>query len=228
MPAAPTTAPVPAPVVPASAAVATAAHAAHDEDDHHGHAFSGEPHESPISMTVPLMVLAVGAVIAGFANIPGVSPLLEHWLEPVFGIHNAVENAVPLYALIGTSLFVAALGALLGMSMYRVPLFGLKLPQVADPERMGQRFSGLYNLSFNTLYVDQLYDRLFVQPFKGVGAWLARVFDLGFIDGIINGIGRGFGSLAGGLHKVQTGYVRNYALSMLLGVVVLIIWFFFR
>lgn len=229
----PVAAPTPAPVAPAATpapapAVPVAAHAAHDDDDHHGHGFSGEPHESPMSMTVPLMILAVGAAIAGFINIPQVSPLLEHWLEPVFGLHETVESAIPLFALVGSSLAVAALGALLGMSMYRVPLFGLKLPQIADPVRMGQRFSGLYNLSFNMLYVDQAYDRAFVQPFNKAGAWLARVFDLGLIDGLINGIGHGFRRLAGGLQRLQTGYVRNYALSMVLGVVVLIIWFFFR
>jgi NADH-quinone oxidoreductase subunit L len=77
----------------------------------------------------------------------------------------------------------------------------------------------------NKYYVDELYGFLFVRPFVRAADWLWQGFDLGVIDGIVNGIAAWIGRGAARLRRVQTGYVRNYALVMLVGVVVVVAYF---
>ena len=173
-------------------------------------------------MTIPLTILMLGAVAAGWANIPGVSPLLEHWLEPVFKPHEVEVIASPV-TLALVSLAAAVIGALLGMMMYDVPLFVVRLPHL-NPPRLG----ALYEASLNKFYVDEIYDRLFVQPFRRLADWFWQVVDKSVIDGAVNGVAGGFRALSGVFRRLQTGYVRNYALWMLVGVVVLIFWFFYQ
>lgn len=199
---------------------------AHQSSGHGGHGLSGEPHESPPSMTIPLIILMFGAVAAGWFGIPGLSAI-EHWLEPVFGRHEMKVLASPL-VLAGISLAAALAGALLAMSMYNVPLFGLRLPRVAEPARVAASLGALYRLSYDKFRIDELYDALFVQPFKNLATWFWRAVDQNVIDGLVNGVGRLFRSLSGSFRRLQTGYVRNYALWMLVGVVVMIIWFFYQ
>jgi NADH-quinone oxidoreductase subunit L len=194
---------------------------------HGGHGFSGEPHESPPSMTVPLIILMIGAVFAGILNAPGFS-LLEHWLEPVIGQAEEHVSAMSPLMLTLIATLASVIGAGLGMSMYGVPLFGIKLPRVADPERVGASLGGLYTASLNKFYIDELYDRVFVQPFNSLATWFWQTVDKGIIDGVVNGVANIFRSLSGLIRGLQTGYVRNYAVSMVLGVVVLLLWFFFR
>jgi NADH-quinone oxidoreductase subunit L len=179
-------------------------------------------------MLVPLVVLMLGAVMAGWAGIPPGNGMIEHWLEPVFGAHQ-VEAHGPLShtALAGIALLAAVAGAVLAMSMYEVPLFGVRLPKVARPERVGRMLGPLYRLSYDKFRVDELYDATLVRPFKRAAGWLWRVMDQSVIDGMVNGVGRGFASSGAVIRRLQTGYVRNYAVSMLLGVVVVLIWFVF-
>ena len=178
-------------------------------------------------MTIPLMILMIGAVIAGLAGVPGQS-LFEHWLEPVIGHAEEHVSAVSPLMLTAVATLAALIGAFLGMSMYDVPLFGLRLPRVADPARVAASLGGLYAASFNKFGVDELYDRLLVRPFKSLARTLWRGFDQGVIDGIVDGAARSIAAIGTSLRGLQTGYMRSYAVSMLLGVVVLILWFFFR
>ena len=206
----------------APAGGAQEAHGGHD--DHHG-----QPHESPWNMVGPLVVLAIGAVVAGLAGLPGLMPL-ENWLEPIIrtpaGAEVAHTDISPLLTAIISQL-VAIPAALLAMSMYGVPLFGIKLPQITTPEAMGARFRRLYAASLGKLYWDEAYHRLFVVPFTRASSWFATVMDRGVIDTVVNGVGRGALNLGNSLRRGQTGYVRNYAVTMLAGVVVLLVWFFF-
>jgi NADH-quinone oxidoreductase subunit L len=73
-----------------------------------------------------------------------------------------------------------------------------------------------------------LYDRAIVRPLLGLSVVLARVFDLGVIDGIVNGVGRAVLAGAAGLRRLQTGYVVNYALTMLAGAVALVAFLLVR
>jgi len=80
----------------------------------------------------------------------------------------------------------------------------------------------IHALVLNKYYVDEIYDVLFVRPVYAASEWCARVFDAGLIDGLVNGVGRMMTGWALGMRRVQTGFVMNYALAMLLGAVAVV------
>jgi NADH-quinone oxidoreductase subunit L len=86
----------------------------------------------------------------------------------------------------------------------------------------------LYKTVLNKYYVDEIYDALFVQPSYRLFVWCARVFDLRFIDGIVNGVGEAVTAWARGLRRVQTGFTMNYALGMLLGAIAVVAFLYAR
>jgi NADH-quinone oxidoreductase subunit L len=169
-------------------------------------------HESPAIMTVPLAVLALLTIVTGLAvGIPSAHGTpFARFLAPVF----PVEEAEHSFLLIGLSVIVVLGGILLAAQMY--------LLRPVRPEALGQPSTPLRALLLNAYYIDALYDTLIVRPLHALSRWLARVFDLRVIDGAVNDIGRGVLEWARGLRVLQTGYLANYALTMLLGAVVLL------
>jgi len=199
-------------------------------------------HESPPIMTRPLVVLAVLAVAGGLIGLPHLSAI-EGFLEPVFASHETVHateaSGILEWVLMAVSAVVAIVGIVLAQYMYLVAP-GL-------PDRLSKRYAPLYKLLFNKYYVDELYgflfvrpfqrlahfldsvvdpvklhDALFIRPFRGLTSFLDLVLDLQVIDGIVNGVGSFFAKSSQVLRRVQTGYVRNYALSILVGAVLII------
>jgi len=168
--------------------------------DYRGHA---HPHESPLVMTGPLMILAVLSLGGGFINVP-------HILEPMFA--EAAENQ----ALAWLSAGVGILGILLAILFYVIK------PGLADSVAKG--FGGLYTLVYNKYFVDEVYDATVVEPLvEGSRTVLWRGIDAGLIDGTVNGVGkrsRGIGSI---LRLVQSGNIRSYAAWVVLGSIVLLI-----
>jgi len=110
------------------------------------------------------------------------------------------------------SVVVALAGITLAWFMY------MASPVKADT--IGRARTPVHALLLNAWYVDRLYDRLLVRPLFALSSFLARV-DLTVVDGAVNGVGRAVVAWAGTLRRVQTGYVVNYALTMLVGAVVL-------
>lgn len=197
----------------------------HGKDDAHGH--HAEPKEAPPSMTIPLMILAALSVIGGF--IGGFAPLhipnrFEAFLEPSAGLKVLGEEAVPHLAvsvewmLVWASVAAAVLGIWFGWARYRTGL----------PENE-RELAGVRKVLYNQYY----YDWLMV---KGIGLWLGgkiadwmwQFVDVRLIDGFVNGIAGFTGWVGNSLRRVQTGYVRNYAFTILIGAIVLLIWFLVR
>jgi len=118
------------------------------------------------------------------------------------------------------SVLVFAAG--LGLAMYRYRMMPVKAEAIGRPR------TWLHALLINAYYVDAIYDRLIVRPLYALSVVLARVVDLGGIDGIVNGIGRLVMAWGAGLRRVQSGYVVNYALTMLAGAVVVIAFLLVR
>jgi NADH-quinone oxidoreductase subunit L len=212
--------------------------------------FFGEPRseaaahaqESPAVMTTPLMALAALAFFGGALNLPGVHTL-GHWLAHTLGELEAGEFR-PEVAVISTAL--ALLGIGLAWTLYlRRPL----ARGADDPLRriLGPVFAGmerrwgvdeLYNHLFVQRYVDLsrwlgdvvegrfwhdwFHDSVLGRGYRGFTGWLSEGFDLPVIDGAANGLARLARAASGGLRTVQTGYVRTYALSLLIGVVVVL------
>jgi NADH-quinone oxidoreductase subunit L len=139
-------------------------------------------HESPKSMTVPLVVLAIGSIASGYIGLPPIfgGSAFEHWLEPVFGGHHAPHVSESLeIGLMATSVGVAAVGFFLAYLMY--------YRQALSPAVFASLAGGLfYRLSYNKYYVDEIYHFIFVRGtllLARIGAW----FDQKIIDGIVDG-----------------------------------------
>jgi NADH-quinone oxidoreductase subunit L len=180
--------------------------------DTHYHA-----HESGPIMAWPLIILAVGAVIAGFMNTPLLGYFLHDWLHPVF----PEEEVLPFNWVLAISTTVLALGAgYLGWSFYQRRLTKVK-PNGQDPLYRG--LGGIWEMMEQAWYFDEMYEKGTVVPwYRRLSGFLARVFDPQGIDGIVNGVGRAMNRAAAGLRRFQTGYVRNYALVFLVGVVIIV------
>jgi NADH-quinone oxidoreductase subunit L len=205
-------------------------------------------HESPRSMTVPLMILALLSVVGGWIGWPeslGGSDHFAKFLDPVIARHAEVIAAVPEATQYTTEyelMAVSVLVALVGISLARY--FYLRRPTI--PGTLAARWGGLYRLIYNKYYVDQIYDAIFVNRSKDLGTTLGA-FDRGVIDGLfVNGAGwvtRAFSSISmvwdkwiiDGLvnlaarivwifsypvRMIQSGRVSNYALLIVLGVLV--------
>jgi NADH-quinone oxidoreductase subunit L len=190
-------------------------------------AFSGAPrmskdvlhhaHESPWVMTGPLVVLSALTIVAGFAlGLPTDGTRLAHLLESVFHPHEGAHAAIVLLL----SVIVFGAGGVLAFSMYR--------QSPVRPEAIGQPRSWVHALLLNAWYVDWIYDRLIVQPIYALSIALAQVFDPKVVDGIVNGIGRAVSAWGAGLRRLQSGYVANYALTMLAGAVIVVAFFLAR
>ncbi|MEU8232373.1 NADH-quinone oxidoreductase subunit L [Actinoplanes sp. NPDC048967] len=165
------------------------------------------PHESPFIMTVPLMLLALGSIAAGFLMASSV----PDWLEPTFGAEAVEHEAVIPHALITVlSLVVTVLGAGLAWALFR-----------NGTAKEEQPAGVLVTAARRNLYTDAFNEAVFERP--GIYLTRALVFlDNKGIDGAVNGLAAAVGGSSGRLRRLQTGFVRSYALSMLTGVVLVV------
>ncbi len=176
-------------------------------------------HESPKVMTIPLILLCLGAVAAGWVGIP---PLLgggEHFarfLEPVVGLpHTAEVTHAEEWMTMGISVAVALAGILVAAVFY------LKNPSI--PKSLAERFPFVYRLLWNKYYVDELYDFIIVKPALGIANNIIVKFtDGAIIEGIVNGVPAFIGWLGAQMRKVQDGVVEHYASMMAVGLFVLL------
>jgi NADH-quinone oxidoreductase subunit L len=207
--------------------------AAHGHGPHGGH---GHLHDAPPAMAIVLIVLAIGSVAAGWIGIPhavGGGNQIEAFLEPSFRAPGEAAGAAPAAAAEshgGASteimlMIVSTLAALAGIGV--ATIFFLRQPGRAD--RLAASLSGPYRLLLNKYYVDEIYDATVVQPIKRTSQTLLwRGMDAGFIDGTVNAVGlvvRGWSAV---LRRLQTGSVRAYAMSLFLGVVVILGYYLWR
>ncbi len=196
--------------------------------------FHGEPrasaevmshvHESPPVMTVPLILLAVGAVFAGIVGLPMVDPSLAFWGGSIVSLHeqNILEEAhhVPLLIKV-LPVFVGLLGIAMAYVMY------MQRPDL--PGMLASKFAATYRFLLNKWYIDELYDFLFVRPAKRLGHNLWQSGDVGIIDQFgPNGVAAAALSVARRAMMLQTGFVYHYAFAMLIGVAALVTWYLFR
>jgi NADH-quinone oxidoreductase subunit L len=171
------------------------------------------PHEAPPSMAAALVPLGALSIVGGAVNLPGLLTL-EHFLEPVVG-HSEVPSGIVPWLLAGVALLVAASGIVFAGALYR--------SASGDARRAAVYARGrpLIDAARNKFYVDELYARTVVFPGKALASFSAFVVDARVIDGLVMGVGRAVAWSAEGLRRVQTGYVRNYGATFLLGVVII-------
>jgi NADH-quinone oxidoreductase subunit L len=193
--------------------------------DDHGHAHSapghgnhghGEPHESPMVMLVPLMILALLSVVGGLV---GIHNGFEHFLEPVFGsefpktITEGSGNTEWLR--MGVSVLFALAGAVIAYILY------VSKPYL--PEKIAASLGNLYEAVLNKYYVDELYAKLFVKPLvDGSTAILWQGVDRKVIDDSVNNAADGARHLSDEVRHMQSGNLRSYAGWIAAGAAVLI------
>src|SRR5215210_2462238 len=190
-------------------------------------------HESPPVMTIPLWILAVGAVLAGYVGVPKLLSLgrdlnwFHHWLEPVIarpqgleaGEHNLGSFTELTLVLITTT--VALAGIFLARSFYGGD------NGLAKGRAWAQRFPALHRLLENKYYVDEIYNALIVRPLAALSRFFWKGVDTFLIDGAVNA-GAFLTELTGDVGRFSTtGNVRNYALYFFLGVILLFWWIAF-
>jgi NADH-quinone oxidoreductase subunit L len=171
-------------------------------------------HESGRVMTVPLLILAVGAVVGGIINLPW-THWLSDWLFPVLqeeaGEFNLVMAALATAGAVGMGY--------LGWSIYSRAASRVKVGGKDPAYRVtGDIWDGMEE----AWYVDAAYSRAVVSPFRRLASFLARVFDPQGIDGLVMGVAGLFGWVGLGVRRLQSGYVRTYALVFTVGVLLVL------
>jgi NADH-quinone oxidoreductase subunit L len=179
-------------------------------------------HESPIAMTLPLMVLAFFAVVAGFVGIPELfapnAHALEHFLAPVFAGSAALTHAHHLEHATEWILMGTATTIILIVIVYAITKF--KKYSSTEPN------TGIGKVLENKWYIDELYDTVIVNPLHWFAGFLKNTIEKYVIDGTVNGVGKlvGYGSRQ--FRLIQSGQVGSYILMMVMALVLfIIIWF---
>jgi len=199
-------------------------------------------HESPWSMTVPLMILAVLSVAGGWIGIPAVlggSNHFEHWLAPVFhpvaaagahgaaaagaahaaeaGAHHSTTLEIGLMAL---SVAIALCGIALAYFLYRV--------RTGKPDEIARKWPTLYDVVYHKYYVDEFYEWAVIRCIVNFSNGLWQMFDALFIDGIVNGAADLVRAAGDRVRRLQGGVVGGYAFSLLAGAVFLVGYILYR
>jgi len=214
--------------------------------EHHKH-----PHESRPAMVMPLAVLAGLACVAGFLGMPkwlGGFNVIEPFLAPSTAMAAAApaevggavagvpaehgEEVHQAFITLGSTMATEVAFAVLSVLVGLIGLFVLALPMYTRrfgvTEGLKQRLRPLYLLSFNKWYFDEIYHHAIVIPGTAFAYTCWRFFDLKVVDGIVNGVAWVLGAIGQLIRPLQTGFVRNYALYMLLGAVLFIVFNLFK
>lgn len=203
-------------------------HAAHD--DHHGLGPNDQPHESPWVVTLPLVLLAIPSVLIGYLAIgplvygdffhgaivvdalrhPGLSHLAEEFQGPM---------TMTVHSLTSLPLWLAAAGVFAAWLGY------IKLPQL--PGQIRSRCNWLYQVLVNKYYLDELYVMVFANGARALGTLFWKIGDVLLIDGmLVNGSAAIVAGFSRFTRKWQTGFIYSYAATMIIGVLVLMTYWF--
>ncbi len=164
------------------------------------------PHDAPALMAWPMILLAFGSVFSGFLFTFGDS--LPHWLEPVVGVHEEAPGGIPAGVVSIVALAIVAVGVVVAYRMYGGKA---EIPSVAPVQ-----VSVLTTATRNDLYGDAFNEEVFMRPGAELTGALVEVDNAG-VDGAVNALAALVGRTSNRLREMETGFVRNYALSMLTG-----------
>ncbi len=177
-------------------------------------------HESPAVMTIPLVILCVGAVASGWVGLPplwGFENQFAHFMEPVVGHPSAHGSHAEEWAVMGVSVLLGLLGIVTAWSLY-----GRKSDL---PERAAGLANGVpYRWLLNKYYVDEFYDATIVRGVYGTARNILVAFtDGAIIEGIVNGVPKALYAIGGWLRRIHSGVLQHYATFMAAGVIALVV-----
>jgi NADH-quinone oxidoreductase subunit L len=182
-----------------------------EEQEHH-------LHESPAAMTIPLVILALLAIVGGFVGIPESlmkgGDRIAAFLSPVIPVKagETVSHSTE-YGLMASSTFLVLIAILFAWFKYR--------------NYQRREATGFGKVLENKWYVDELYDTIIVKPLKWLGGFLNSVIEKNVIDGIVNGVGRAVNYSSRQMRLLQSGQVGNYVLLMVLSMLIIFVLQFF-
>ena len=204
----------------------------HDDGHHHGLLPDQNPHESPLVVTLPLMLLAIPSVIIGYLTI---QPMLygDFFKDVIFVdaaahpvMHEMAQEfhgamAMVTHSITSPVLYLAIGGVAAAWFLYcAAPQLPAKIQAACKP---------IYRLLENKYYLDAIYFAVFARGARVLGNLFWKVGDTMIIDnGIVNGAARAVGSIAAQVRKIQTGFVYTYAATMVFGLLVMIVAFFWN
>ena len=203
-------------------------HDEHADEHHHGLAPGEKPHEAPLVVTIPLILLAIPSVVIGFVAI---GPMLfGDFFKGVIFVgenHHAMEElthefhgavAMGLHAFTSVPFFLALAGVVAAYYCYMV--------NRKVPEWFYSKFHAIYTLLDNKYYMDKINEVVFARGARVIGGGLWNVGDRTLIDGlIVNGSAKVVGWFSALIRHLQSGYIYHYAFVMILGVLGFLIWF---
>jgi len=177
-------------------------------------------HESPKAMTIPLVILAILAVVGGWIGIPEIfvhgGHRLETYLAPIFAQSNALQERNEMAQSKEIMLMAISVVAALAALLYAWNKFS-RYKKSTEEEK------GLGKVLENKWYVDEIYDAIIVRPVNAIAKYLNNVFERKGIDGFVNGIGRAVNYSSRQVRLLQSGQVGTYVLMMVIGILVLFI-----
>ena len=178
-------------------------------------------HESPLTMTVPLMILAILSAGGGFFNLPhifGGHASLAEFMAPLFA-HTHVEHIAVDESLEKTLMIISVVAALLAAGLaYMIYVVKQSVPSEDS------QISGIQKLIYNKYYIDELYDTVFVKPITALSNFFHSVFEFLVIDLIVEGIGKLVKSLSAEARLLQNGTTGYYIFAMVLSIAAIIIY----
>ncbi|MFN8232281.1 MAG: NADH-quinone oxidoreductase subunit L [Actinomycetota bacterium] len=178
-----------------------------------------QAHEAPPIMWIPLALLALGTATAGYLSL-SVEGRLERFLEPVHGAVPEGTLGLSGPALFGIALVVSLAGLAIAWIVYGTGR--------VDWRALRERLGSIPRLFANGWYVDRAYDGVVIQPARATAAFSARAIDEAVIDGAVEGLGGAVRRLASVGRRLQTGFVRTYALFLFAGAVGVLVYLGFR
>lgn len=185
-------------------------------------------HESPISMTMPLIILSVLSIIGGFIGVPevlGGHHWLNEYLNPIFSISNNRQENLPLSHSTEYLLMAISVGAVIVSIIYAYVKY---ISKAHVPLLDSEKRSTLANISYNKFYFDELYETIIQKPLDKVAAFFYKVIDIKGIDGVVNSFGKGAIDASKGFRLLQTGNVGFYIFAMVIGIISILLYSFLK
>ena len=192
----------------------------HDQEHH--------LHESPPSMTIPLIVLAILSAVGGAIGVPeslGGHHWLEHFLEPVFKQSTALLTAAPSAGQSEITLMIISVAGAIVALVYAYIKY-VKNSHIPLPDTEERPAS--IGLSYHKFYIDELYDMIIRKPLDALSVFFYNVVDRLGIDGFVNGLGKGSIEASKGLRLLQTGNVGFYIFMMVIGIISTLMYILFK
>lgn len=187
------------------------------------------PHESPATMTLPLWVLAILAIVGGYVGLPAVigenAHVFNHWLEGSVNLehiehvlHHHISHAGE-WGLIAFSIAIAALGVFASARLFNKH-------NIEGDTKLRKIIGGFYQWMADKFYIDEFYNVAIVRPFVSAGEDLIMAFDKYVIDGFLHGVANVINQLGKLFRLLQSGLVSHYATVIVLGMLILLTYFF--